>query len=316
VTVESECYRKEVLAELKHLKEKGDMETAIRLEAVLGRSGASNDFEIDNFTALDRQSIYYNKWISETTQHVFIFINGLESHAGWFSRMAAELINKGVMVYGLDRRGSGLNTRSYGGFKDWICDINLLIKKAKKKNPGTKIHLVSVCFGAKLATACAIQQVERFDSLIYLSPGISVRVVPTLMEKIKIFLSILPWLSLNIQSPIRNDKMFTDSPDALYFLYNDKLRTFSPRAKDFFQAREIDSYIFKNFDKVKIPSLVLLAGKDQIVDNAKTKMAFSKFGRKSKIIEYHESEHVIFFGQAMAKLTSDIISFIGGDEKQ
>ena len=39
VTVESEYYKKEVLAELGHLKEKGDMETTIRLEAIFGRGG-------------------------------------------------------------------------------------------------------------------------------------------------------------------------------------------------------------------------------------------------------------------------------------
>jgi esterase/lipase len=104
--------------------------------------------------------------------------------------------------------------------------------------------------------------------------------------------------------------MFTDSPDALYFLYNDKLRTYSPRANDFFQARKIDLYISKNSDKVKTPSLVLLAGKDRIVDNVKTKMAFQRFDRKPKLIEYPESEHVIFFGLSKNKLTTDIVNFI------
>ena len=310
MTVKSRSYEKYILAEMQHLKEKGDMETAIRLEAVFGKTGAANNFEIGKFTARDRRVLYYNKWKSESPEHVLVFINGLESHAGWFSGMANGLIKKRITVYGLDRRGSGLNVRSFGKFDDWVCDINWLIKRVKKEDPEAKIHLISVCFGAKPATVCAIRQVERFDSLIYLSPGMCVKVTPTFMEKLKIGLSILPGLSFNIQSPIRNDKMFTDSPESLYFLYNDKLRTFSPRAADFFQARKIESYILKNSDKVKIPSLVLLAGKDQIVDKKKKKMTFQRFGQKPKIIEYHESEHVIFFGQAKNKLISDIANFI------
>jgi len=310
VTIESKCYKKLVFAEVQHFKEKGDIETAIRLEAVFGRTATAENFEIGKFTACDRQVLYYNKWKSENPKHVLIFINGLESHAGWFSGIANDLVNKKIAVYGLDRRGSGLNARCFGGFEDWVCDIDRLIKRAKKENPCTKIHLISVCFGAKPATVCAIQQVEKLDSLIYLSPGMSVKVTPTLMEKLKIGLSILPWLSFNIQSPIRDDEMFTDSPKSLYFLYNDKLRTFSPRACDFFQARKIDSYISKNSNKLKIPSLVLFAGKDQIVDNEKTKMAFQRFGQKPKIIEYHESEHVLFFGQAKNKLIGDIVNFV------
>jgi alpha-beta hydrolase superfamily lysophospholipase len=310
MTVESECYKKQVRAEVRHLKEKGDMETAIRLETIFGNTGGSNAFETGKFTAFDGQVLYYNKWNCENPEHVLIFINGLESHAGWFSGMAADLVKKRIATYGLDRRGSGLNVKSFGRFEDWICDINMLIKMAKEENPGTKTHLISVCFGAKSTTVCAIQKAEGFDSLIYLSPGMSVRVKPTFIEKLKIGLSMLPGLSFNVRSPIRDDEMFTDSPEALYFLYNDKLRTFSPRASDFFQAKKIDSYISKNSDKVKIPSLVLLAGKDRIVDNAKTKLAFQKFDQKPKIIEYLESEHVIFFGQAKNKLTDDIADFI------
>lgn len=311
MTVEGEYYKEQVRAELHQLKEKdSSLETVIRLETILGKASASNDFEIDKFTALDGQVLYYNKWNSEKPEHVFIFINGLESHAGWFSSVATDLVDKGIMVYGLDRRGSGLNVRNFGGFKDWVSDINMLIKIARNKCPGTKIHLVSVCFGAKLTTVCAIQQSESFESLIYLSPGIRVKVAPTLVEKLKIGLSMLPGLSFNIPSPIRDDKMFTDSPEALYFLYNDKLRTFSCRAGDFCQARKIDSYISKNSNKVNIPSLVLLAGKDQIVDNEETKKAFQRFGQKPEIIEYHDSEHVIFFGQSRNKLVFDIVGFI------
>ena len=310
MTVESECYKKEVVAELGHLKEKGDMETAIRLEAIFGMTGSSNDFEIDKFTTADGQDLYYNKWKSKNPKHVLLFINGLESHAGWFSGMAADLIDKGIVIYGLERRGSGLNAKSFGGFGGWVCDIDMLIKTSKKENPEVKIHLISVCFGAKPATVCAIRQVEKTDSLIYLSPGMSVKVAPTLIEKLKIGLSVLPGLSFNIQSPIRDDKMFTNSPEALYFLYNDKLRIFSPRAGDFIQAKKMDLYISKNSDKIKIPSVVLLAGKDRIVDNVKTKMAFQRFGKPPTIIEYRESEHVIFFGQAKHNLTADIANFI------
>lgn len=258
MTVESECYKQQVLAEIQHHKEKKcNPEIAIRLEAIFGRTGASNDFEIDKFSSLDGQFVYYNKWKSKSPEHVLIFINGLESHAGWFSGIATDLVKKGIVVYGIDRRGSGLNARNFGRFKDWVRDINMLIKIARKQYPSAKIHLISVCFGAKLATVCAIQQVERFDSLIYLSPGLSIKVKPTVIEKLKIGLSLLPGLSFNVQSPIRVDKMFTDSPAALYYLYKDKLRTFAPRASDFLQARKIDSYISKNSDKLKTPSLVL-----------------------------------------------------------
>ncbi|MBW8035592.1 MAG: alpha/beta hydrolase [Planctomycetes bacterium] len=312
ITVESETYKDYVKTELHRLKEKpGSLETIIRLENTLSSPApSSNDFLIDHFIAADGQTIRFNKWNPKNTEHIFIFLNGLESHAGWFSSMAADFAKNDIATYALDRRGSGLNSKNTGKYRQWISDVFELTKIAKHQNPNTKTHLVSICFGAKLATACAIKQPDEFDSLIYMSPGISVKVTPTPLEKLLIALDALSPFSFNIPSPIKDDEMFTDSPDALYFLYKDKLRTHSPRASDFYQARKLNAYILKNLNKIKTPSLVLLAEKDQILNLEKTKRIFASFTKKPKTIIYPNSQHVIFFAEAKQKLESDILDYI------
>jgi len=312
ITVESETYKDYVKTELRRLKEKpGSLETIIRLENALANPApSSDDFQIDYFIAADGQTIRFNKWNSKKTEHIFIFLNGLESHAGWFSSMAADFAKNNIATYALDRRGSGLNSKDTGTYRQWISDVFELTKMAKRQNPNTKTHLVSICFGAKLATACAIKQPKEFDSLIYMSPGISVKVTPTPIEKLIIALDTISPFSFNIPSPIKDDEMFTDSPDALYFLYKDKLRTYSPRASDFCQAGKLNAYILKNLNKIKTPSLVLLAEKDRVLNIEKTKEIVAAFAKKPKIIIYPNSQHVIFFAKAKQKLKSDILDYI------
>lgn len=312
LTVDSTEYKERVELDLERLREKhGSVKTIIRLETVLSQPPSpSETFEIGNFTSADGHGILYNKWKVEDPQQVFIFLNGLESHAGWFDEMADTLADNGIRTYGLDRRGSGLNSRTWGRFQDWIEDVNEITTIARNENPTAKIHLVSICFGAKLATACAIQNPGKYDSLIYMSPGLSVRVSPTPAEKILIAANQLPRMYFNIQTPIRDDEMFTSSGQALYFLYKDKLRTYSPRASDFYQAMMLDAYISKNLDKLTTPSLALLAGNDRVVNNKRTKKQLHEFARKPKIIEYPQSDHVIFFGQSKKEMTADIINFL------
>jgi len=312
ITVQSVKYKKQVRNELQQLKEKhGSLESMIRLEHILGRTGSSSeDFEINQFPACDRQILYFSKWKSEHPKNVFICLNGLESHSGWFSEMAFDLVRKGIAVYGLDRRGSGLNTRNIGTYQDWLNDVNEVVGIARSEHPQARIHLAAICFGAVLATAYAIQHPEKIASLIHLSPGMNVKVDCTPIEKLKIALDRLPGLSFNIPSPIKADEMFTDSVKALYFLYKDKLRTFSPRASDFYQAKKIKSYISKHLCNVRTPSLVLLAERDQVVDNAETEKTLGGFAQGQEITEYPESEHVIFFGSSRDDLVSDIIEFI------
>ncbi len=76
------------------------------------------------------------------------------------------------------------------------------------------------------------------------------------------------------------------------------------------QAKKINSYILKNLDKVKIPSIALLAERDRVVDNIKTRKTLTKFAKRPEIIEYPDSEHVIYFGPSKGQLISDVIDFI------
>jgi len=259
---------------------------------------------------VDGQTLHVSKWKTRDAANSLVYVNGIESHAGWFSDVAGELAARRIAVYALDRRGSGLNTRTVGTYQDWIDDLALVVAEARAACPRAAVHLASLCFGAAVATAYAIQRPHAVDSLIYMSPGLHVKVDPTRLEKLRIALSTLPGLSCNIRSPIRADDMFTDSAEALWFLYRDKLRTFAPRAGDFLQARRITSYVLRRLDEVHVPSIVFLAGKDLIVDNAAVRRTFMKFASKPQIVEYADSEHIIFFGSSKQRLISDILDFI------
>jgi alpha-beta hydrolase superfamily lysophospholipase len=314
LTIDSAEYKERVQIDVKGLRENcGSNKTIIRLETILSETpSSSGDFEVARFMSTDGHGIYYNKWKVGASGHVFIFLNGLESHAGWFDTMAETLAGKGIRTYGLDRRGSGLNSRNCGEFQDWIDDVNDLAAIVRKENPDAKIHLVSICFGAKLATACAIHQPGKYDSIIYMSPGLAVKVAPTPAEKMRIVIDKFSEKFFNIRTPIKHDEMFTSQGKALYYLYNDKLRTYSPRASDFYQAMMIDEYISKNLDKQTTPSLALLAGNDQVVDNKKTITVINKFAQKPKIIQYPDSDHVIFFGEDKKEMTADIMNYLYG----
>ncbi|MBE0534613.1 MAG: alpha/beta fold hydrolase [Phycisphaerae bacterium] len=312
LTIDSVKYKARVAGEIEHLRQThGRREAIVRLERALGQSGAgADDFQIQQWSSSDGQILHVNVWNVQDAAHALVYVNGLESHAGWFSGVARELAQRGIAVYALDRRGSGLNVRNTGTWRTWVDDLELVVQKVKAARPRAGVHVTSLCFGAAVATAFAMKHPHSADSLIYMSPGLHVKVDPTCCEKFRIALDMLPGLSCNIRSPIRADEMFTDSAEALRFLYEDKLRTFAPRARDFLQARRIKSYVLRHLPKVHMPSIVFLAEKDQIVDNAATRRTFMNFARPPQIVEYSGSEHIIFFGRSKERLISDIMEFV------
>ncbi len=266
---------------------------------------------ISNFKTRGNQTLKYIIDKKGNFKNSLIYLNGLESHFGWFKETSGKLAKENIAIYGLDRRGSGLNMdKSAKDYQTWIDDIDDLIKEIKLKNPDLKINLTSLCFGAKIASAYTIQNPNKIDSLIYLSPGFNMKINPSFKEKMMIAKSVLFKKNKRIPSPIKNDEMFTSSGEYLKFLKIDNLRNHAPATMDFFQSKLLDFYISRNLRKITTPSLVCLAGNDQIVNNKKTKKTLKKFGKKPELIEYPKSEHTIFFGFYKDQLIEDIVKFI------
>jgi len=311
LTVESPAYKQAILKEdFQTTYDSNNLEHRMRNLYVLGDLDEfySEKFNINSFRD-KKNKISYCKWKSKNPKEIIIYLNGLESHSGWFSESAQKLSKQGVIIYGLDRRGSGLNTRINGNEQDWINDVDKIINIAKKENPNCDINLASLCFGARVASAYAIENPNKINSLIYISPGFNVKVKPNCLETMSIILDSIG-LQTNTDSVIKNDKMFTTNPRYLEFLKNDKLRTRKVNSDDYLDGQKLLEKINSDLDKINIPSLVLLAEKDKIVDNEKTLRTVDKFGKKPEIIKY-DAEHTLFFDNNIKhKFLNDISKFI------
>jgi len=275
-----------------------------------GRHGEFGDnFKVDVFNEGDRE-IAYSKWgIDGVGKEVLIYLNGLESHSGWFSESAKHFAEGGMVVYGLDRRGSGLNSRVNGDGKSWVSDVGKVIEIARSENLGCDINLVSLCFGARLATSYAVENPGDVDSLIYISPGLNVKVDLNLFEKFGILLDAVG-IQTNTRSPIKDDTMFTDNSRWLGFLERDKLRTVALSSDDYLDGENLLNGVRGRLGEIDVRSLVLLAGRDEIVDNNKTRVTFGEFGEKPTIVEY-PCGHTIFFDDSIApKFLKEVEEFV------
>ncbi|MGC9309571.1 MAG: alpha/beta fold hydrolase [Candidatus Nanoarchaeia archaeon] len=262
------------------------------------------------FNSQDGKEINYLCW-AEQGRESFLFLNGLESHASWFDSLATDLVEQGYAVYALDRRGSGLNACLQGDYDAWINDVDNLVNQIHHNNPGIDINLTSLCFGARLATAYTIKHPNQINTLIYLSPGHKTKVDLNQLEKINLALSTLSGIDTPIQSPIESPAMFTSDPYMKDRIRNDDLRTSYPRASDFYQGYLLQELCDNKREHIETPSLVVLAGDDEIVDNQATKAFFRGFSRKPEIITYPKSDHIIFFNPVhRSRLVEDLNRFV------
>jgi len=269
----------------------------------------NNEFQVNCFKGNDRNQIKYSLWPVSDPKEILVYLNGLESHSGWFSECAKELQEQRISSYGLDRRGSGVNAKINGDYNDGINDVNQLILKVSKEHPNSDINLTSLCFGARVATGEAIMNPENIDSLIYISPGLKTNVDLNSFEKILVGFSSFG-LNIPVSSPIQDEKMFTQNPKKLEYIKNDVMRVVAPNASDFYQGFLLGKFDKAHLNEISVPSIVFLAKNDEISDVKSNIHNFLNMKCEAEVMVYPSSCHIIYFGKDKDNFISDLIKFM------
>lgn len=225
-----------------------------------------------------------------------VVVHGLGEHSGRYEGLAGYLANIGFGVYASDQKGHG---RSYGrrghvrSFEDFIIDLHQLINIVRTEEFGKKIFLLGHSLGGLIALMYAIRYHEGLSGVIVSSPSLKLRVaVPLHKELIGRLLSpIVPALTLDNEidpSFLCHDLKVVDDyiKDPLVHkrislgLYNEMLKAMA--------------WTMKHATELEIPSLILLAEDDWVVDIEGTTRFYKRIRLGDKLIKiykghYHEN---------------------------
>lgn len=276
----------------------------------------SNRSEIKTYQVSDNKQLDFRFYpATNTHKQNIIYLHGIESHSGWFDKAALQLNALGYSVYALDRRGSGLNRENRGFIRGHVehydvlfDDINHFIdSQSFTKKP----IIVGLSWGGKLALSYNIAFPEKIESLILITPGLISLVDVGILDKIQIFWSSYFSSSKQFKLPIQ-PQMFTTTPYYLDYIKQDPLRNDSASASFLMQSRDLDGYIIDNIAKNPKPTLLFLAGNDQIIDNVGVVQLLQENANNEQpltIIDYPEQTHSIQF-DATEQLVKDINAWI------
>jgi alpha-beta hydrolase superfamily lysophospholipase len=269
-----------------------------------------------------------------------VCIHGIQSHAGWYSHSCSRLAAAGFDVSFLDRRGSGRNEMARGdtpSFRRLLDDIaeylrdqraqQALVSKlclgtpvraadpeqslGAKLNGAGPVFLVGISWGAKLAVALTRRHPGLIDGLILVAPGFSPRVSPALRERLSIVLARIVNPRRLFPVPLNEPELFTATPRWLEFLRHDPLAIRHATARFFIESVRLDWYLRFAVGHITLPILTLLAEKDRIIDNARTRAFIDRFpSRDKQIIEYPGAHHTLEFAPDPEPFIRDIVAWL------
>jgi acylglycerol lipase len=264
-----------------------------------------------------------------------VFIHGIQSHGGWYEHSCLRLAERGFRVDFLDRRGSGMNEQDRGdapGFRRLLDDLGEYLKSLRSPAPltptplpqgeraglspltpdpsppvgrgetddqrraGGKVFLVGISWGGKLATALLRRHPGLVDGLALLCPGFFAQVRPSGRERLKILWSRIVSPKRKFAIPLNDPELFTANRLRQQFIRKDPLALREATARLLIESVRLDGYVRFAPKYVTVPVLVMLAERDRIIHNERTRAFVEKFATKERqVLEYGGAHHTLEF---------------------
>lgn len=248
-----------------------------------------------------------------------VYLHGIESHAGWFALAARRLQGLVYDVYCLDRRGSGLNRENRGfasgdalSAGQLLEDLAAFVRPLRRRYP--RVVLTGLSWGGKLALAYALEHPGEIDGLVLVTPGLVPAVDLSPLAKLGVVAAGLLRPEAAFAVPIPS-AMFTTTPAWRGYIEEDPLRLRRATARFFLATRALDRRVAARSGERRTSTLLVLAGRDRIIDNAATTALLERGDRSTlTVLGYPDQTHAVQL-DAPDRLARDMDRWLGADAK-
>ena len=110
--------------------------------------------------------------------------------------------------------------------------------------------------------------------------------------------------------PLSDPNLFTGTEKWLTFLREDPLSTQQATARLFIASAVLDLYLRNVPSRIKVPILLMLAGRDRIIDNRPTRDFIERFTGLKEVIEYPEAHHTLEFEPDPERHITDLLQWL------
>ena len=279
--------------------------------------------EVRSFVASDGYALHVRMWpaFGPARGHLVV-LHGVQSHGGWYHGLGRTLASAGYNTSFPDRRGSGANTVDRGHAR-WPRRLNLdlveWLRTVRAENPLLPVALAGISWGGKLAVIAAARHPELVDGLALICPGLHPQVDVSWTGSTVCIAWSAPFRI--VRSHFRSlspdpAALFTDLIRAWHRAHHAPASPFGLRegtaglmAASFF----IDRLVARAPARIHQPAVLMLAGRDRIVDNARTLAYFERLtSTERKVITYPKGHHTLEFEPDPFRYALDLVAWLDG----
>jgi alpha-beta hydrolase superfamily lysophospholipase len=254
---------------------------------------------LHTFRASDGYRFYHRHYPAAGAPKArLVFVHGIRSHGGWYTRSCAAVAAAGFDVHFLDRRGAGLNTAHRGdcpSFRRLLDDVAEFVQQLRGERGWLPIYLAGISWGGKLAAGLPYRKPGLIDGLVLLCPGLVPKVAPPFPRRMRIALARVFRPDRLFPIPLNEPELFTASAEWQKYIAEEPHGLRLATARFLFSSFSFDIYLRRAVKRVNVPTLLVLGEHDRIIDNAQTRFLAGRFGVPVSIIDYPGAHHTLEF---------------------
>lgn len=248
---------------------------------------------------------------------VVLYLHGIQSNGSWFERSALHLAQCGYSVLLADRRGSGNNSAFRGdvpNYRRWLTDLVELTRLATDRTGRSRVHVVGVSWGGKLAVMFARYYSDLISGMTLVTPGIYPVVDLQPARKMHVALSAVLNPRHQFEIPLNDPRMFTENPHRQDFIVADESRLTTVTARFLCHSMLLDRQVRRYDQHFAFPIRLILAGRERIIDNRRTINLFRSWRSVEKSVTYYPyASHTLEFEPDTHEYFSDLAKSIEQD---
>ncbi|WP_439815817.1 alpha/beta hydrolase [Zavarzinia sp. CC-PAN008] len=282
-------------------------------EAVADGGGAA--LGDTHFTAIDGTDLPLRQWPSAgPPRAILVALHGFADYGRAFEKPGPYWARQGIWTYAPDQRGFG-GTPSRGrwpGSEAMMADLDRLVDLARRRHPGTPVFVLGESMGGAVALAAAARpQGLAADGLVLVAPAVWGWSSMPMAARALLWLTAhaMPWNPLTVPRQLRIQAC--SDIELLRELSKDPLMLRRPRTDMVYGLADLMQQASDGAAQVRLPTLVLWGGKDQIVPRRPIEAAIDDLDGRAREAFYPDGYHMLLRDLDGEAAWADIAHWIG-----
>jgi alpha-beta hydrolase superfamily lysophospholipase len=196
-------------------------------------------------------------------------------------------------------------------FTDYDDDLHLILEHARQVSPGLPVAVAAHSHGVTVTLDYLLRGVGTFDAFVAAAPYLALKMPVPLYKRIMSPVLGFLWPTLTMSNQIE-PQIVARSPEVWEEIRKDPLVRHVATPRWFNEVRATQARLRASAATLTVPTLMLVAGADRLVDPAASVQFARDAGAVVELRVYEELFHEIYFEPERERVIADVVTWLQG----